>query len=74
MSRSYEPSEENRMPDVAGMAIDPRTGREGNRPFAGEIYVVLENGEVYGSGLEGVEWEQMPPVPNTPAAEGDDED
>lgn len=61
------------MPDVAGVAIDPTEYREGGQPIAGEIYVVLENGEVYGTGLDRVQWDRMPPVPNTPAAE-DDED
>lgn len=57
------------MPDVAGIAIDPRLVDAFDNIQEGALYVVLENGEVWIRSTGGGEWGQLNPVPNTPAAE-----
>lgn len=62
------------MPDAVGIAVSPPGEDEFGTGGPGNIYVLLDNGEVWGrSTAAAADWEQLGPVPNTPAEQEEDE-
>lgn len=60
--------------EVAGVTIDPpEVNANGSVIAEGVIYAALKNGEIWALGTATRQWYEVPPVPNTPAAEADDE-